>query len=75
MTNSLCPRTKLSGGGRGLLSGPRDIFPLQPLHLETLPKRRVTQKGVSTIGLCCVIAGVWRLGGGIVAGDDREYWV
>ena len=41
----------LSGGGRGLLSGPRRIFPLQPLHLETLPKRRATQNGDSTDGL------------------------
>ena len=39
------------GGGRGFLSSPRCILPLHPLHLETLPKMNVSQKGDSTHGL------------------------
>ena len=42
------------GGGNGFLFSSLFIFPLHPLHRDTLPNTKTSQNGVSTGGRGCV---------------------
>ena len=44
-------RTRSSGGGRGFLSLPRWMRPLQPLHLDIFPCTKYNTNGSPTAGL------------------------
>ena len=55
-------RTRSSGGGRGFLSSPRRMRPLQPLHLEIFPCTKHKTNGSPTAGR--VLAEMGTRGGG-----------
>ncbi len=51
------------GGGRGFFSSPRQMRPLQPLHLEMFPWTKHTANGSPTAGLELHVATEIRGGG------------
>ena len=57
------------GGGNGFLFSSLHIFPLHPLHHDTLPNTKTSQNGVSTGGRGCAC---WLTGGDKCGDADRE---